>query len=165
MMIPATGSPEVAPPASWPTIFRQATAEVFFMMAGVEVTPFTDTPQAAENVPAAFVTGTVGIAGALSAIFRLRCSSQCATAIASRMLGVSPECASPHQCDAIGEICNIAAGHFKAKIGLEDKCMLSVPTVITGGNYQFCSASARQKLELSLLCEAEPVWITLEIRN
>jgi chemotaxis protein CheX len=166
MTISAIGNPNIAPSASWPAILYQATAEVFSMMAGVEVTLATDPPpQATGNIPSATVTGAVGIAGALSAILSFRCSTQCAARIASRMLGVPLAEASSQQCDAIGEICNMTAGNFKAKIGLEDKCMLSVPTVITGGNYQLHAASATRRLELPLMCEGEPVWIALEIRG
>ena len=119
------------------------------MMAGMEVTAGADLPAPdTANSPSTTITGTVGIAGALSAILSFRCSAQCAAKIASRMLSVPIAEASPHQCDAIGEICNMAAGNFKAKIGLEDKCMLSVPSVITGGNYQLHAASATRRLEL-----------------
>jgi chemotaxis protein CheX len=166
MTIPAMGSPTVAPSASWPAILQHATAEVFSMMAGVEISAAPDSPaQATGTVPSTTVTGTVGIAGALSAILSFRCSSQCATKLASRMLSVPIAEASPHQCDAIGEICNMAAGNFKAKIGLEDKCMLSGPTVITGGNYQLHAASATHRVELPLVCEGELVWLALEIRG
>jgi CheY-specific phosphatase CheX len=81
------------------------------------------------------------------------------------MLGVPPEEGASHQCDAVGEICNIVAGHFKAKIGLGDKCMLSVPTVITGGNYQLRSLASGERLDLPLLCQGEPLWIALDIRK
>lgn len=138
------------------------------MMAGMQVavasTPSTPPPG---NAVAATitVTGAVGIAGALSAVMSVRCSTQCAANIAARMLGVPVAEASAHQCDAIGEICNMVAGNFKAKIGLEDKCMLSVPTVITGGNYQIRAAAANQRVELLLGCEGELVWLTLEIKG
>lgn len=137
------------------------------MMAGVEVTAIASPEQPMADAVAATVTvtGAVGIAGALSAIMSVRCSTQCAAKIASHMLGVPIKEAEPHQCDAIGEICNMVAGNFKAKIGLEAQCMLSVPTVITGGNYQVRAASANQRLQLNLLCDGEAIWIGLEIRG
>lgn len=138
------------------------------MMAGMEVTVVEAAPaQSLPNAVAATVTvtGAVGIAGALSAIMSVRCSAQCATKIASRMLGVPVAEASAHQCDAIGEICNMVAGNFKAKIGLEDKCMLSVPTVISGGNYQLRTASSTHRLEILLLHEGELLALGLDIRK
>jgi chemotaxis protein CheX len=151
----------VAPAATWQAMLCDATTEVFAMMVGVKVTVPEDT-----NLPVlAQVTGMVGVAGAVSAIFSLRCSTASAAKIASRMLGVSTEEAAAQQCDAIGEICNMVAGHFKAKVGLEDKCMLSVPTVVVGRDYQLHSVAGSERLEMPLLYEQEPVWIALEIRK
>ena len=138
------------------------------MMAGVEVTAVaTPSLQPVGEVIAAAVTvtGAVGIAGALSAVMSVRCSAQCATKIASRMLGIPPAEAAGQKCDAIGEICNMVAGNFKAKIGLEDQCMLSVPTVISGGSYQVHATSATQRVQIRLLCEEEVVSIALEVRG
>ena len=39
--------------------------------------------------------------------------------------------------DALGEICKVVAGYFKAKIGLGEACGLSVPTIIAGRDYKF----------------------------
>jgi chemotaxis protein CheX len=110
------------------------------------------------------VTGMVGIAGPLSATLSLRCSLNCAVQIASQMLAVSLEEAAAQKCDAIGEICNIVAGAFKAKVGLGDACLLSVPTVLAGLDYQIRARSADVRLELPLLYEQEAVWIALDIR-
>jgi chemotaxis protein CheX len=80
----------------------------------------------------AHVTGTVGIAGALSTTLTPRCSNNTASRIASHMLGAAIEEAAAQQSDVIGEICNGVAGQFKGKIGLEAESMLSAPTIITG---------------------------------
>lgn len=166
MTVSVASTPGVAPPSSWPAILQQATIEVFSMMTGLEIAAITEpAAQIAVEGAGMTVTGTVGIAGAISAIFSMRCSADCAAAIASGMLGISIAEAAAQQCDAIGEMCNIIAGQFKAKIGLEGKCMLSVPTVIKGGNYQLHAASATRHLELRLLCAGEPVRVALETRS
>ncbi len=110
------------------------------------------------------VTGMVGIAGPLGAVFSLRCSLHCATMIASRMLGVPANEAAAQKCDAVGEICNMVAGYFKAKIGLGDRCVLSVPTVVAGKNYQIRCRHDDVRMEMLLLYESEPIWIALDIR-
>jgi len=157
----STDSDGRAVTAGWREALYEAATEVFSMMVGAEVTPCEER----RSPGSAGVTGTVGIAGALSAILSLRCSCQSATRIASQMLAVPESEAAHHQCDAIGEICNIVAGHFKAKIGLGDKCMLSVPTVITGGDYQLHSLASGERLEQPLIYAGEPVWIALDIRK
>ena len=65
--------------------------------------------------------------------------------------------------DAVGEICNMVAGNFKNKIsGMGDGCMLSVPTVITGGDYSVHSM-VNENIHVTLLFEGEPVVLSLEI--
>src|SRR5271168_2544469 len=106
----------VTPRSDWPATLRETTIEVFTTMVGSAVT----TPEK-EVIPAHFeVTGMIGIAGSLSAILTMRCSALSAALIVSQMLGVSVDEAASLKCDAIGEICNMLAGYFKAKIGMGD---------------------------------------------
>jgi chemotaxis protein CheX len=159
-MASAEGNGKVAPETDWREILGKAATEVFSMMVGAEVTV------GQQKLPVmASVTGMVGIAGALSAVFSLRCSTQAANKIASQMLGIPLDDAASQSLDAIGEVCNIVAGHFKAKIGLGDKCMLSVPTVVSGTDYQLRPIAGRERLDLPLIYEEEPVWLALEIRK
>jgi chemotaxis protein CheX len=152
---------ELAPRNAWPAILRDVTVEVFFMMVGAMVL----TPETGDHMVRSEVTGMVGIAGPLSATLSLRCSVDSATRIASQMLGVPLDEAAAQKCDAIGEVCNMVAGSFKEKIGLGGECMLSLPTVLTGKNYQIRSRSLYLRVELPVLYENEPIWIALDIRQ
>ena len=71
------------------------------------------------------------------------------------MLGVTIDEAAAQRSDAIGEICNMVAGQFKAKIGLEAECMLLVPTIITGTSYQLPPRADYDRLEMPLIYQAE----------
>jgi CheY-specific phosphatase CheX len=84
--------------------------------------------------------------------------------IASQMLGIPFAEAGAQKCDAVGEICNIVAGSFKAKIGMGDLCMLSVPTVLSGTNYQIRSREEDFRIESTLIYQGEPLGIALNIR-
>ncbi len=135
--------------------------EVFSTMVGVSVFP-----TAMElHCTATQLASIVGIAGAVRARCVLRCSQTASHKLASHMLGAAPEDlhSSTTTCDALGEICNIVAGSFKAKIGLGATCMLSLPTVVMGRNYSFHSANISEKLELTVSFEGEPIVATLEI--
>jgi hypothetical protein len=56
----------------------------------------------------------------------------------------------------------MVAGNFKNKIaGLSDGRMLSVPTVITGSDYDLHSPADSETLELKLLFENMPIVISL----
>jgi chemotaxis protein CheX len=158
---PKTSPSAIAPRNEWPAILRDTVVEIFFMMVGAMVL----TPETGDHLVLAEVTGMVGIAGPLSATLSLRCSLDSATLITAKMLGISPDKAAAQECDAIGEICNMVAGSFKEKIGLGDQCMLSVPTVLTGKDYQIRSRSVYVRVELPVLFEREPIWIALDIRQ
>jgi chemotaxis protein CheX len=157
----------------WWEVLRLATIEVFSMMAGVTVV----VPEAkvkgepaviAEPVAAtvlAYVTGVIGIAGAVHAIFSMRCTEHAATAFASQMLGISATEAEAQKADAIGEICNMIAGNFKHKIGLGSVCHLTVPTVVVGGNYSIHCLQAGQRIELPVMYEGEVVLVALDIQS
>jgi len=146
----------------WREILRNASKEVFSMMVGAQATE----PENGDPPVAANITGMVGLAGELCGVLTIRCSTKSASKIASQMLGVDIMQASDHISDAVGEMCNMVAGNFKAKIpGLEDKCMLSVPTVITGPDYELHSLEVGESIEVPLIFEEEPVWICLEVRS
>jgi len=167
---PETGHP-FTPRAAWWQVLCDSTTEVFSMMVGADLV----IPQAKEDVAVvaepnhssvlAYVTGMIGIAGAMKAIFSLRCSEGAAVKIASQMLGISLEEATRQKSDAIGEVCNIIAGHFKHRIGFRDNCTLTVPTVIVGGHYSVHCLAAGERLEFPVIYEGETVLVTLDIRE
>lgn len=134
-----------------------ATSEVFSMMVGSEVTPASRVYRMQPTV-----TGSIGIAGAVRASLTLRCSHATAAGIASQMLGIAEQ-AQAHACDAVGEICNMVAGHFKAKVGLEAECMLSVPLVIQGNDYEIQPVKDAERIDVPLLYQGELLEVTLEI--
>jgi chemotaxis protein CheX len=108
----------------------------------------------------------VGLAGQLCGLLTLRCTTQSAGLMASKMLGVEIKEADQQMWDAIGEIANMIAGNFKNKLsGLGDGCMLSVPTVITGTDYSCRSMADSAPLEVSFLFEGKPLLIALELHS
>lgn len=146
----------------WRATLDTAAKEVFTMMVGAEIKALEPESSLLQSE----ITGMVGLAGGMCGILSVRCSANSATQIASAMLGIPLAEAGAHQSDAIGEICNMVAGNFKAKIdGMQDKCMLSVPTVITGEDYQMHSIAVGDGIELFFVYEGEPILIELEVRS
>jgi chemotaxis protein CheX len=150
----------VVPRSVWLSVLQETVAEVLSIMAGVTAEFRCTTP-----VEAAQVTAIVGIAGAIRANLVIRCSQETSITLVSQMLGVSSD--SPHSQksanDALGEICNVVAGYFKAKVGLGEACALSVPTIIAGRDYMFHSAGSYEQLELPVSFQGETLHLTLEI--
>ena len=108
----------------------------------------------------------VGLAGDLCGLLSFRCATPSAHRIAAQMLGgdevPSEECVR----DALGEICNMVAGSFKAQIsGLAHQCMLSIPTVITGKDYQLHPMADGARVQVAMSFHDAPVWITLDLHS
>jgi len=144
----------------WPAVLERAAREVFELMLGCQLTIAAPTQENME------ITSMVGLAGKLCGVLSVRCNHQGGALMASKMLGVEPANIGPEMSDALGEIANMVAGNFKNKIeGLSDSCMLSVPTVITGQDYQMQPATDSDALELSLLCENLPLKISLVVHH
>jgi chemotaxis protein CheX len=135
--------------------------EVFSLMLGCGL----EMPKDSAVAQGLDITAMVGMAGQVCGIVTTRCSVKAAERMASLMLGVDAAKAGEHMWDAVGEICNMIAGNFKNKINsLGDGCMLSVPTVITGGDYNL-HAMADEELRIVLLFEGEPLVFGLEVHR
>lgn len=147
---------------NWQALLELATCEVFEMMVGSQLQRSTD----AESSIVSEFTAMVGLAGSLCGVLSLRCSAESAGLIASKMLGIDASDAQTESWDAIGEVCNMIAGNFKAKLaGMGSHCMLSVPTIITGGDYHMHSLADGGTVEVAMVFERSLLWITLELHS
>ncbi|MFZ0797005.1 MAG: chemotaxis protein CheX [Terriglobales bacterium] len=120
---------------NWRPVLELAVEEVFEIMLGTRLKPMAPS----EHTPDGGFTAMIGLAGALCGILTVCCNAKTADQIAKKMLGDTAN--SPEEVgDALGEICNMIAGNFKNKLaGTDERCMLSVPTVISGQEYSFHS--------------------------
>jgi chemotaxis protein CheX len=144
----------------WRHILETATLEVFHMMLGAELQLLPDPP----GQPRGEQTAMVGMAGALCGMTTIRCSSETAGKFASLMLGGDAASNKSMIGDAMGELCNMVAGNFKAKItALADQCVLSVPTVISGEDYAMHSAEPSDGVQFALDFSGATVWVALTI--
>jgi len=146
---------------NWLPILELATQEVFEIMLGCQVKPAAQS----EVKPNPEFTAMVGLAGALCGVVTVCCDAKTARQIAQFMLAEAAD--SEEQVgDALGEICNMVAGNFKNKLaGTDERCMLSVPTVISGGEYRFHSLADGDSMETVVLLEAAPVAVRLQLKR
>jgi chemotaxis protein CheX len=165
-MAKLTAQKRVPLDVAWKPVLECASLEVFEMMAGARLTPFVPSaaapgPQPAPQ-PQSGLTAMVGLAGALCGMITIRCSSATAIKLASKMAGDEAAKDPNIVGDAMGELCNMVAGNFKAKItSLADHCMLSVPTVISGDNYIMQAAEPSEALQVALNLDNSPIRISL----
>jgi len=146
---------------NWLPILELAVQEVFEIMLGCRVKPAAQS----EHTPSYEFTGMIGLAGALCGILTVCCDAKTAGEIAKRMLGDTAG-SKEQVADALGEICNMIAGNFKNKLaGTDGQCMLSVPTVISGGEYSFRSLAEGSCMETVVLFEDAPIAVRLQLEN
>jgi chemotaxis protein CheX len=146
---------------SWSPALEECARGVFQIMLG---SSFQPEPQ---SVPAVFsLTAVVGFAGQKCGLLTLRCDHASGLAIAARMLGVQPALAEPEMNDALGELSNMIAGSFKAKLeqnGL--RCMISVPTVISGSDYQLHNIADGSLTQLAGRFDGGTIDISLQLQH
>jgi CheY-specific phosphatase CheX len=66
--------------------------------------------------------------------------------------------------DAIAEVCNMVAGNFKSKItNLGEHCLLSVPTVIRGDDYEMVTVPEGDQIMVGLSYDTVPIWFVLAV--
>jgi chemotaxis protein CheX len=146
---------------NWLPILELAIQEVFEIMLGCQVKPVAQS----EHKPHGEFTAMVGLAGALCGILTVRCDAQTAGQVAKSMLGDRAN-SEEEVADALGEICNMIAGNFKNELaGTDERCMLSVPSVISGGEYRFHSLADGDSMETLLLFEDAPVAVRLQLKS
>jgi chemotaxis protein CheX len=109
-----------------------AVAEVFELMMGVPCRPAASVESEAE------VTAVIGLAGSLSGACILKMREPVALKLAELMVGAPMAGFDRIVKDALGEACNLLAGTWKGRqTNIASTCMLSVPAVISGSNYEF----------------------------
>jgi chemotaxis protein CheX len=147
----------------WNPILEIAAREVFEVMLGCNLKPGRLQAGVEEDLD---VTSMVGLAGKLCGLLSVRCTRKAGALIASKMLGVDADKASAEMQDALGEVSNMVAGNFKNKIsGLNDGCMLSVPTVVIGSDYTLHSMADSPAIEVRLLFEDMPIIVSIQIND
>ncbi len=113
----------------------QAVEEVFGMMLGVSVESVGREETGLED-ETTMMTAMVGLAGAVSGTCAVLVREAGAIRMAGGMSGMDLDAVDDTVLDGLGEISNMLAGAWKAKIPeLNVACMLSVPTVVTGTQY------------------------------
>ena len=109
-------------------------AEVFGMMLGMDATAVT-----ACQIPDGkdVISAIVGFAGVMTGCCILQMHSPTALKVTSAMMGSEVTEVDGSVKDAIGELCNMVAGGWKNKLpGVAAECLLSVPTVVSGEQYE-----------------------------
>lgn len=149
-----------AEPATLCAVLELAAKEVFDLMVGAKLEGCL-----IENATEFDTTAMIGLAGNLCGVISVRCGAATSAYIASRMLGSKVEATDASARDALAEIVNMVAGNFKSKLNGSEHCMLSIPTVITGADYQLRSLAVSHNFQLLLVFEEHPITVSMELHG
>ena len=116
-------------------ILDQSVEEVLGLMLGVPVTVASGASGA--DSESRTLTAVIGLAGALSGAYTVLVNADAAMQMTACMAGMEITTVDETVLDGLGEITNMLAGAWKSKIAsLHAACLLSVPTVVTGTQYE-----------------------------
>lgn len=147
---------------AWLPILELAVEDVFEIMLGCRVKPVPN----ADHPASGGCTAMVGLAGALCGMLTFSCDNKTAHEVAKGILGAEITASDEQVSDALGEICNMIAGNFKNKLsGTDGRCMLSLPTVIKGGEYSLHFIADGENLKTVMLFADAPVAVTLQLHG
>ncbi len=148
--------------ARWTPLLEFSVQEVFEIMLSTQLRPY----QSALDANAGEFTALVGLAGSLCGVLSIRCTDRSARIMAGKMLDIPPEDVDSDCWDALGEVANMIAGNFKGKLsGVGNHCMLSVPTIIVGSDYEARSISGGNTIEVVFEFEKQSLRIALELHE
>jgi chemotaxis protein CheX len=140
----------------------EAAREVFEMMVGTSLGP----SQEAVLPRVADYTAMIGLAGDLCGVLSFRCTLGSAMRITGRMLGTDDRASEECIRDALGETCNMIAGSFKARLSdIAEQCMVSVPTVVSGSDYQLYALVDGLRIQVAKDFEGTLIWMTVDLHN
>ena len=139
--------------------------DIFSTMVGAEVSDIS-TRVATTTSFTDSVTAMVGLAGVFNGMINLHVSKKLAIHFASQMLGMTIESIDDDVIDALGEIANMLGGSFKHHFVLNGhEVRLSIPSVITGEQYDITAGSLPDTLTLKFTSDGEPFMISVYLEN
>ncbi len=139
-----------------------AVTEIFEVMVGISLgsSDQVTLPRVADY------TAMIGLAGELCGVLSFRCDLDTAAGIAAKMLESTVRPSQETIRDALGEICNMVAGSFKVQVSdLATQCWLSVPTVVSGSDYQLYPLADGMRMQVSRTFEGMLLWLTLDLHG
>jgi chemotaxis protein CheX len=119
-----------------PSILDTAVEDVLGVMLGVPVA-VADDAVVASAVPPITLTAVIGLAGAFSGAYTVLVTAPAAIKMAGCLMGMELTELDDSVYDGLGESTDMLAGGWKSRIpALNGSCFLSVPTVVTGTQYE-----------------------------
>ncbi len=105
-------------------------------------------------------SGCIALSGEWRGAVTVSCHDPLARIVTGAMFGIEPDAASDAEIqDAIGEMANMLGGQTKQVLG--DRCVLGLPVVIEGDNFEATVPHSHAMVKLRFICESHAVEVSV----
>lgn len=139
--------------------------EIFTTMVMMDVTAGGEIPK--EKIPLTdSISGIIGLAGTHKGVLAIHLPHHVAMAITSSFLGMDVDEINSDVEDAVGELANMLGGNVKSILSENGRDInLSMPTTISGKQYDFQSKKDSESLVIPCMCDAGEFIIELQLEK
>ncbi|WP_163339236.1 chemotaxis protein CheX [Desulfopila sp. IMCC35008] len=112
------------------------------------------------------ISGVIGLAGTHKGVLAIHLPIKVAMGITSSFLGMDVDEVNEDVEDAVGELANMLGGNLKTILSENGRDIdLSLPTTISGKEYEFQSSRNADKERIHLSCDAGDFSIELQLEQ
>ena len=142
-----------------------ATNEIFSSMVMMEVTVKGDIQSTLAPLENS-ITGVIGLAGTHKGVLAMHFPKPVAMAITGSFLGMDVDEINEDVEDAVGELANMLGGSVKSILSTKGRDIdLSLPSVISGANYDFQPTREIERVVIPFQCDAGDFIVELELEK
>lgn len=139
--------------------------EIFSTMVMMEISVNGD--HMVESIPLTeSISGVIGMAGTHKGVLAIHIPNKVAMAITGSFLGMDVDEINEDVEDAVGELANMLGGNVKSILSEKGKDIeLSLPTTITGQQYDFQPTKDAERIIIPFSCDAGEFTIDLQLEK
>ena len=142
-----------------------ATNEIFSSMVMMEVSVKGDVQSTLAPLENS-ITGVIGLAGTHKGVLAIHFPNAVAMAITGSFLGMDVDEINEDVEDAVGELANMLGGSVKSILSAKGRDIdLSLPSVISGENYDFQPTRDIDRVVITFQCDAGDFIVELELEK
>lgn len=143
----------------------ESVKEIFTTMVMMDVAAGGEIPK--EKIPLTeSISGIIGLAGTHKGVLAIHLPHRVAMAITSSFLGMDVDEINSDVEDAVGELANMLGGNVKSILSENGRDInLSMPTTISGKQYDFQSKKDAESVVIPCRCDAGEFIIELQLEK
>lgn len=143
----------------------ESTKEIFSTMVMMDVTVVDQDPAARQAIKDG-ISGIIGLAGTHKGVLAIHIPAPVALAITGSFLGMEVEEINEDVEDAVGELANMLGGNVKTILSENGRDIeLSLPTTISGTNYDFQTAKDVEVTALAFATDTGMFTVELQLER